>query len=369
VVGVTDSHGHFRLDNVPAGADIPLVMQTGKFRRAVTIPMVNACQDNLVNQKDAGGVEQLARLPRNQQEGHLPLIAVTTGACEGLECVLRTFGFDDAEFTGGTGTGRIHLYRGADIGRPVGGAPDSMDAYKYLWGSSNLYKYDMVLNSCECAAVARDWKGPGYTNMQQYLDHGGRMYATDFQYNWFTDPQAPAVFKTVADWMPLQMAPQYKAPYFIDTSFPKGQALNDWLQFVFQMSGPPPMGQVHLDNLFYNVTAVNPGATRWIYNTSDGMPAAVTAMNYTAKYLSFNTPFNANPEVEGGPAQCGRAVFTDIHVSALPGMIQSIVSSDFPTGCEALQRNNQTTAFEFLFFDLGSCVQNDNNPPSQPPVI
>ena len=153
----TDALGHFTVTDVPVGTNIPLVMQAGKFRRQIVIPQVNACVDNPVGQKDGTGLEMLTRLPRTQNEGNnnvdnLPQIAVATGGCDQLECLMRKIGIDDSEFSS---TGRVHLFAGN------GGAtgPGSTDAYAFWANESALMQHDIVVNSCECAPFDRDTAG------------------------------------------------------------------------------------------------------------------------------------------------------------------------------------------------------------------
>src|SRR5262249_45048751 len=81
----SDAHGNFKLENVPAGSNVPLVIQVGKWRRAVTIASVPACTTTAV---DAG----LTRLPRDSSEGHIPHIAISTGREDSLECLPRDLG-------------------------------------------------------------------------------------------------------------------------------------------------------------------------------------------------------------------------------------------------------------------------------------
>ena len=73
---LTDAAGNFTMADVPVGANIPLVVQTGKWRRQVTLPMVKACQDNVFS-----GAEMF-RLPKNQAEGNLPKIAMLAGRAD-----------------------------------------------------------------------------------------------------------------------------------------------------------------------------------------------------------------------------------------------------------------------------------------------
>ncbi len=129
--------GSFVLDNVPAGANVPLVIQSGKWRRQITIPYVTPCQDN-------PQPASLTRLPRTHLEGDIPLMAMVTGNVDTLECVLLKMGIASSEFTIPSGGGRVHIY--VANGETLKSAPSE----SALWGAGGtINNYDYVLFACQ----------------------------------------------------------------------------------------------------------------------------------------------------------------------------------------------------------------------------
>ena len=101
----------------------------------------------------------LLRLPRNQGEGNIPKIALTTGGADRLECLLRKIGIEDSEFTPEAGTGRVNFFaaNSSSVLTPAtsayaatlnGGAPFTKATT--FWEDPQAFKrYDMVILSCE----------------------------------------------------------------------------------------------------------------------------------------------------------------------------------------------------------------------------
>jgi len=106
----TGPDGKFLLPNMPVSStaagkvnNIPVVIQLGRWRKQFTI-VTSACTNTLVPAASSA-------LPHNKSEGDIPLTAISTGQVDGLECVFRKIGIDDAEFTDPTGNGRIRFYK------------------------------------------------------------------------------------------------------------------------------------------------------------------------------------------------------------------------------------------------------------------
>jgi hypothetical protein len=330
---LTDGKGEFVLEDVPVDKDVPIVVQVGKWRRLTHVDITKKCEPNKAPDRDI-------RLPKSSDEGNLPQIAVTQGALDALECLLRGIGIDDKEFVQGDDpAGHVHVYTGYTSPK-TGMGPAAQD----FWNdSAQLKKYDLVLLSCE-GSEHKEMKGGDVSgaraSMYEYLNAGGKVFATHYHYVWFKESPEPE-FKNIANW---ENGTFGGGPYDINQTFPKGEKFAEWLKAV---GASPTQGKIALANETTSLSKVNDPAVAWITKT-----------NGDAKYFSFNTPLTAAPE-----NQCGRAVFSDLHMvpsdQAAPPSIGSCAIG--PGGL-----NGQQKALEFLFYDLSACVTDDKIPP-QPP--
>jgi len=353
VTALTDATGSYTLRNVPAGTSFPLVMQIGKWRRIVTIPAVPACGTTTltdVNQQ---------RFPRNRSEGDIPQLAVATGSADPFECLLLKMGLDPAEFSRPENGGRIHMYvtpqgSPAPLQLADGGSPPATS----LWlDAGALAQYDVVLLPCEGSGYRKP--DAGIQNLVDYTAAGGRLFVTHYSYVWtaFNPP-----FNTVANWVPDPSQihnPPDPFQGLIDTSFPKGIAFQDWLSNV----GALTSGKLSIVDSRDDVGPVNAAGTRWVYGPNPNN----TTTPVTTQHLTWNTPVSPPPLPDGDAGvQCGRVVFSDFHVTAA-GRVNT--TSLFPNACKAGAMTAQEKALVFMLFDVSSCVQSDQTPPTVCPGL
>ena len=329
---ISDTEGKFVLENVPVVDNLPLVIQVGKWRRQVTVPTIAQCADTPLD-------AQVTRLPRNKSEGDIPQMALTTGGADSLECLLRKIGLDDAEFTTSSGTGRVHLFTGSG-GTPrfnaaLGGAAFA-DA-QTLWDTTDhLRPYDVTFLSCEGGQNPGTKPETARAAMGAYANLGGRVFMSHWHNYWIE--AGPGMW-------PQTMTRSNRADLGsvtadINTGFGRGADLAQWLVNV---AGSTMLGKIDLTDAQHTVDAVNESMTeRWISldTTANGAPSI--------QYYQFTTPL----EVEEAQ-RCGKAVFSDIHVSTGDDSNGSIA---FPNGCTTTGLTPQEKVLAFMIFDIAGCV-------------
>jgi hypothetical protein len=382
--GITGPDGAFTITNAPVGANIPIVIQIGKWRNYFVIPKV-ACGTNDLDTL----LPAKLTLPKTQNEtqfSNIPNIAISTGNADSLECLLRRVGVSASEYTGTPGAlpdggqpGHIHIFAGTPQQasttpntKPPGPSSSGPGG---LWDTdSDIDRYDIVLLSCEGSETGN----PQPANLADYVNKGGRVFASHYHYAFFYDDSTNTdqpEFPNVADW---SLASQgggdaYKnginaaiqTTLASGAAFPEGQALYTWLDTtVNALTGSLLPITVGRHDAVVSGTNVS---TAWA-QSSGATPAST-------QYFSWDMPFNAPLDDAGAPAYCGRVVYSDLHVGAgeqdygcTSDPNSCVYQGTTPTGCTIGKLHPDEDAIEFILFDLSSCVTPIGSSPQPPPV-
>jgi hypothetical protein len=330
----TSPDGTFTLmGNIPAGSGIPLVVELGKWRYETTIE-VQPCTSNAL----PVGV---ARLPRTQLEGNIPLTAISTGNVDALECILRKVGVADTEFSNPGGPGRIHFYR--NNGASFDATTPNQAAL--VGNAPTMNGYDQILFPCEGGQTNE--AALSLSNFTDYTTKGGRAITTHFSYTWLYQNGG---FATAGAWQVNQQQPQNPLVCNVDITAPKGQDFATWLGIVGALSNVnPPQVSINDPRWDLNAVPAGQGGERWIYSDA---PLSV-------QHMTINTPVLIPPDPD---RVCGRVIYSDFHVAnATNGPLT------FPAECPTNEMTAQEKILEFMLFDLWSCVRGDPPPPLPPP--
>ena len=427
VIGLTGVNGAFTLGDpsqplsAPDGNNIPLVIQMGYWRRQVTIPHVTACTNNVLpdpltcgaidtqlacqsancawNPAVTPSCETLVRLPRTQLggvhggngEGDIPLIGLTTGSADSVECVLPKIGIDTTELTDPSGNGRVRFYH--DNGATNIGSTTLPAATNLYDNYSELAKYNMII--FDCVGGQHDKTGPELQHVLDYTANGGRVFATHYEYVWlynnspfgcgsqsFPCPAGPPATWTTAHWHVDQGHPADPNTQNANlvTSFPKGLAFSQWLGGLGSLTtaSPPQISMSYLRHDFdspvssapacgANATCAACGAVYGcIWSGTCGTPDVGTCIATGVQLWAADSGGNPieytfNTPVDKPPAnQCGRVLFSDFHVYNKSG------GNTFPDYCTVGPLSAQEQILEFQIFDLTNCVSSDQSTPCTP---
>ena len=346
----TDVYGKFTIDSMPATTNVPLVIQVGRWRRQFVIPNVPACVTTNLN------LTMALRFPRTKAEGDIPKIALSTGAVDSMECVLRKMGVADSEFTTPDKSGRIHFYygsyyEGSYVGSGYGDGANQTPREDRLFGNlATLDNYDMTLFPCQGTQwyYGGGWQAAFQNNIAQYVNTGGRAFMTHYSYNWlitqntwwatFSSPLSSAINWNInsGGWDAFRTGT-------INTGFARGSMLATWLQLV----AGGTYGQIPVEYVRRDYDSVNPPTLNWL----------TTAQTPGGAHATFDTPLGVSPA-----NQCGRVVFSDFHVTNA----NNTGGTKFPNECDNTAMTAQEKVLLYMLFDLASCV---GSAPPPPPCV
>ncbi|MDB4933819.1 MAG: Tryptophan synthase alpha chain [Labilithrix sp.] len=381
----TDVDGTFRLQGVPAGVPVPLVIQLGRFRRQITVASIPACGTRALTAAQAhlpGTKTKAGDTATDTANPDLPLMAFVTGHDDATECLLARMGIATSEFTAPGGGGSIEMYTYKQVNGLTGGAgayaPAGStiagigDAGGLLGNAATLNKYNALIMPCPGnGATTSSPTSAMQTNVRNWLDAGGRLFTShipvqDFIYLPVGNPN-----QSIANWSgspPVgnnpdgsDRDPPNSLTDNINQTFPKGAGMARWMQIAWPAPGgpggaAPALGKLPLPNYRHDVSSVNASATSWLSGSSTGGASGAGTLQHNM--VEFDAPV-AGP----ASAQCGRAVLPLMHVSG-------ISSGTFPGFCGAVPGalTGQELAFEYMMWEAMTCLAPSTVPPVSPPV-
>ena len=359
---ITGPDGSFKLNYVPTG-NVTVVVQLGKWRRVVTVP-VTPCINNML---PAGTV----RLPRDHTDGDIPLMAISTGTADSIECVLRKMGISDSEFTIPGGGGRINLYHNNGSIAAAGATPDQA----VLWGGAGpnggvpMSSYDVVLLPCD--GINGDGPiPPAYQNLVNFTTAGGRALVTHYSQTWIklmnTVPPKRTAFPETANWVDEtkyfgtynNVNYDFPVTAMVNTGFQKGA---DFAQWLVNVGASAVYGSIPINHAVHNIDTLltNTGAQAWLTSPLQARqynPTTMVTQQFIHHY-TFNTPVGSS-----GDNQCGRVVYSSFHVNDTISL-----GTTFPAECTSTTFSAQEKVIEFMLLDLESCIQTNAAPPPPAP--
>jgi hypothetical protein len=371
---VTKADGTFTILNAPSakmGGSVPIVVQVGKWRYQTTIPVTCGMPNNV--QDRSLRLPQGAATTGVMYPGDLPNIAISTGSADTLECLLRRVGVTDKEYVAGPvtpGGPHIHIYEGAKQGVAPNTQPGAPSSPAMLWDTAaHLSQFDAVLLSCEGAPTTL----PNASSLIGYGGVGGRVFASHFHYQWFLDMMGMAPNPNFGTWYTQHSNFLATAEGTIQTKLPngnmftEGQALKD---FLVATNALDSSGELVVYQSRHNVDvslSTPQDAVPWINfdpAKSTFQPGTTNDPLVTGPTLNSTLYFSYDPPGAGTETNCGRFVYSDLHVGGNSGdygesnMAASPPAGGIvPGGCNGgVALSNQEKALEFMLFDLTSCL-------------
>lgn len=352
----------------PMGTSVPIVVQTGRWRREFTIT---------ANCSTVSVPLGSSRLPRNQAEGSIPQFAVVTGNSDTTECLLLKMGIDAAEFTHPSGPGRVHMYYSGFYRNGESAAPRLAPGVAVEGRALVSQDPDVIptapLNDhgILIAPCVGSFKSDALTairafyptdqevrNVRNFVNKGGRFFTTHMSDMWLFHEGDGAgamqdLFPGTVAWV-ANMKNDYgiiggTGQGEIMLAPPRALQFRDWMA-----SGPVnglTSGRVSfVEQRKRSIAPLGP-ATGWLRNYKTPSPDPYY------HHITYDTPV-------GSPTPAGRVVYFGSHVAAVADRRTN--GPTFPGNCTGAPLGGGEKALEYMLFDLAACV--GAPPPAPAPV-
>ena len=186
-------------------------------------------------------------------------MAVAAGDHDAIECVLRDLGIDPSEFAASDGPAAVHLYDNQTPGMPT--LPGQLAIPMLLGDRARLLRYQVVFLNCSGTVYSQLLlKDPAVlNNLRDYVAAGGRLYATDWSYDFLQQVPELAPFLCFEDGQSCSITTPHNfhaavaqggdgdpLQASVDQSSPGGRALAAWLA---QLPTPVAADNVQITDL------------------------------------------------------------------------------------------------------------------------
>jgi len=324
----TKADGRFTLSQVCPGK-WPVVFQNGRFRRLVYVDVQASTPVALTADR--------TRLPTRNAEftqyDAIPKIAVATGDFDKMECVLRKIGLADGTFD---------LYEDAASLK----SPKALPAFGPLVNDlTKMKQYNIIFINCTANTFESELqKTQVRKNIDDYITSGGRLYVTDWSYDWIEQVESFAPF---IDFEPgasgntpeKQNAGALGKDGLVIQATIKDSLLASWLgNFPGAISSSQSTIQYFLID-WVMMYQLGKDVKLWVEGNVSSQDGAIKGVKPLTVTFNFKN--------------CGKILYTSYHTE---GRENEILPEAFPKYC-GTSLSPQDRILEFLIFDIANCIK------------
>ena len=329
---ITKWNGSFVLTGVCPGTR-SLIFQNGRFRRLITVKVGAKTTIKIPNHQ--------SRLPRRNREFNvsdaIPKIAVATGDYDKMECVLRKMGLQD---------GTYDLFEGAKLLKSFPARPSFASLVNNL---SKMKTYNIIFINCTDNTHEVQLKNSNViNNLQKYVQAGGRLYVTDWSYDWIEQVSGFAPFIDFEPGVsgstpePVNAAALGADGLKVQASI-KDSRMAQWLTLF---AGSINNGKSLIEHFLVDWVVMNKlhkEAKLWVEGT-------VRFKSGQTVHRPLTVTFNFK--------NCGKILFSSYHTEGRDAELKAypLPAKPFPQYCGS-HFSPQDRILEYLIFDIANCIK------------